>query len=182
MWLVKWFLAIPHLIVLFFLWFALIVTSIVAWFAILFTARYPRSLFNFNVGRAALELAGVLLRLHGASARTATRLSPWPAPTTRPTSRWTIPEHLSRGLVLVKSWLLAIPHLLIVAVLAGTARTWVDGVAMTTWVPAATAGGAISLLWGCWSSSPASSCCSPGRYLAGACSTCCWASTAGSTA
>ena len=34
------------------------------------------------------------------------------------------PEHLSRGLVLVKSWLLAIPHLLIVGVLAGTTRTW----------------------------------------------------------
>ncbi len=50
MWLVKWFLAIPHFIVLFFLWFAFVVVTIIAWFAILFTARYPRSLFDFNVG------------------------------------------------------------------------------------------------------------------------------------
>lgn len=50
MWLIKWFLAIPHVIVLLFLWFALVITSIVAGFAILFTGRYPRSLFNFNVG------------------------------------------------------------------------------------------------------------------------------------
>ena len=49
-WLVKWFLAIPHFIVLFFLWFAFGVVTIVAWFAILFTGHYPRSLFNFNVG------------------------------------------------------------------------------------------------------------------------------------
>ena len=49
-WLVKWLLAIPHFIVLFFLWFAFGVVTIVAWFAILFTGRYPRSLFNFNVG------------------------------------------------------------------------------------------------------------------------------------
>ena len=46
----QWLLAIPHFIVLFFLWFAFGVVTIVAWFAILFTGRYPRSLFNFNVG------------------------------------------------------------------------------------------------------------------------------------
>src|SRR5207302_1317101 len=45
--LVKWFLAIPHYIVLFFLNIAMVVVVIVAWFAILFTGRYPRSLFNF---------------------------------------------------------------------------------------------------------------------------------------
>jgi hypothetical protein len=45
--LVKWFLAIPHYIVLFFLWIALVVIVIVAWFAILFTGRYPRGMFDF---------------------------------------------------------------------------------------------------------------------------------------
>jgi hypothetical protein len=45
--LVKWFLAIPHYIVLIFLNLAAIVAVVIAWFAILFTGRYPRSLFAF---------------------------------------------------------------------------------------------------------------------------------------
>ena len=48
--LVKWFLAIPHYIVLCFLGIAVLVCIVIAWFAILFTARYPRSLFDFVVG------------------------------------------------------------------------------------------------------------------------------------
>jgi Domain of unknown function (DUF4389) len=48
--LVKWLLAIPHYIVLFFLAIAAVVLVIVAWFAILFTGRYPRGLFEFVVG------------------------------------------------------------------------------------------------------------------------------------
>lgn len=48
--LVKWFLAIPHYIVLFFLGIAMIVVLIIAWFAILFTGRYPRDLFTFVEG------------------------------------------------------------------------------------------------------------------------------------
>jgi len=48
--LIKWFLAIPHYIVLFFLFIAVFVVWIIAWFAILFTGRYPRGLFDFTVG------------------------------------------------------------------------------------------------------------------------------------
>jgi len=48
--LVKWFLAIPHYIVLLFLSIAAIVSIVIAWFAILFTGRYPRGLFDFVVG------------------------------------------------------------------------------------------------------------------------------------
>jgi hypothetical protein len=47
---VKWFLAIPHYIVLFFLDIAAVVVVVVAWFAILFTGRYPEGMFNFVVG------------------------------------------------------------------------------------------------------------------------------------
>jgi hypothetical protein len=48
--LAKWFLAIPHYIVLFFLDLAAIVVVIVAWFAILFSGRYPRGIFTFVEG------------------------------------------------------------------------------------------------------------------------------------
>ena len=48
--LIKWFLAIPHWIILFFLVIAEIVVLIMAWFAILFTGRYPQSFFDFTVG------------------------------------------------------------------------------------------------------------------------------------
>jgi hypothetical protein len=48
--LVKWLLAIPHYILLVFLWLAALVAVIVAWFAILFTGRYPRGLFDFVLG------------------------------------------------------------------------------------------------------------------------------------
>ena len=48
--LVKWFLAIPHYIVLFFLYLGAIIAVIVAWFAILFSGRYPRGIFDYVEG------------------------------------------------------------------------------------------------------------------------------------
>jgi len=50
LWLVKWLLAIPHLIVLAFLWAAFLVLTVVAWFAVIITGHYPRSIFDFNLG------------------------------------------------------------------------------------------------------------------------------------
>jgi hypothetical protein len=48
--LVKWLLAVPHIIVLLFLFIGAFVATVVAWFAILFTRRFPRGLFDFVVG------------------------------------------------------------------------------------------------------------------------------------
>jgi Domain of unknown function (DUF4389) len=119
LWLVKWLLAIPHLIVLAFLWIAFVVLSVVAFFAILFTARYPRGIFEFNLGvlrwtwRVAFYSYGAL----GTD-----RYPPFTlgaAPDYPATLDVVYPGELSRGLVLVKWWLLAIPHYLVVGVFLG---------------------------------------------------------------
>jgi hypothetical protein len=50
LWVVKWLLLIPHFIVLLFLWIGVALATIGAWFVILFTGRYPRGIFDFNLG------------------------------------------------------------------------------------------------------------------------------------
>ena len=119
LWLVKWLLVIPHDVVLVFLWIAFVVLSMLAFFAILFTGRYPRAIFDFNVGVMRWTLARGLLRLQRARHR------PLPAVHARRRARLpgaldvAYPERLSRGLVLVKWWLLALPHYLVVALFVG---------------------------------------------------------------
>ena len=119
LWLVKWLLAIPHFIVLFFLGIAFVLLTIVAFFAILFTGRYPRSIFDFNLGvvRWAWRVA-----FYSYAALGTDRYPPFtlgPVPDYPATVDVQYPEQLSRGLVLVKWWLLAIPHYLLVGVFVG---------------------------------------------------------------
>ena len=119
LWLVKWLLAVPHAVVLALLWMAFGVLSIVAFVAILVTGRYPRGIFTFNLGvlrwtwRVAYYTYGAL----GTD-----RYPPFTlgeAPDYPATLDVAYPEHLSRGLALVKWWLLALPHYLVLAFFLG---------------------------------------------------------------
>ena len=123
LWLIKWLLAIPHYIILFFLGIAFFILTIVAFFAILFTSRYPRGIFNFNVGvlRWYWRVA-----YYSYSALGTDRYPPFSLERRDYPANLEVeyPERLSRGLVLVKWWLLAIPHYLIISVFEGGWGGW----------------------------------------------------------
>lgn len=122
-WLVKWLFALPHYVVLAFLWLAFVVLSAVALVAIVATGRYPRAVFEFNVGVLRWSWR-VAYYSYGALATD--RYPPFTLaedPDYPAHLSVEYPQHLSRGLALVKWWLLAIPHYLVVAVLVGGGAT-----------------------------------------------------------
>ena len=128
LWLVKWFLAIPHYVVLAFLWLAFAVLSVVAFLAILFTGRYPRAIFDFNVGVLRWTWR---VQYYSYGALATDRYPPFslrddPAYPARLQVEY--PQRLSRGLVMVKWWLLAIPHYVVVGLfVGGTYVAWHGG-------------------------------------------------------
>src|SRR3954463_3768402 len=137
LWLVKGVLLIPHYIVLAFLYLAFVVVTVVAFFAILFTGRYPRSLFGFNLGVLRWSWR---VSYYGYSALGTDRDPPFSLgeePDYPATLYIAYPERLSRGLVLVKWWLLAIPQYMLLGLLVGGTSytvTTATGNGTTTWM------------------------------------------------
>ena len=118
LWLVKWLLAIPHYLVLAILGFATVVVTVAAGLAILFTGRYPRPWFVYTVGAMRWHWR---VGFYAYAALGTDRYPPFAlGQADYPADLDVVyPERLSRGLVLVKWWLLVIPHMLVVGIITG---------------------------------------------------------------
>jgi hypothetical protein len=119
LWLLKWLLVVPHILILVVLWLAFVSLSVVAFIAILIYGRYPRAIFDFNVGvlRWTWRVGFYSYSALGTDRYPLLTMDERPDYPARLEIEY--PQELSRKLALVKWWLLAIPHYLVIGVFAG---------------------------------------------------------------